>query len=65
MAVFGVPLAHEDDALRAVRAAWEMQERVVGLNEELERRVGSTIALRIGVHTGEIVAGTRAVARPS
>ena len=57
MAVFGVPVGHEDDALRAVRAAWEMQQRVVGLNEELRRRVGSTIALRIGVHTGEVVAG--------
>ena len=57
MAVFGVPVAHEDDALRAVRAAWEMQQQVVGLNEELLRRVGSTIALRIGVHTGEVVAG--------
>jgi len=57
MAVFGVPLAHEDDALRAVRAAWEMQERVVELNDEFERRVGSTIALRIGVYTGEVVAG--------
>ena len=57
MAVFGVPVAHEDDALRAVRAAWEMQQLVVGLNEELLRRVGSTIALRIGVHTGEVVAG--------
>ena len=66
MAVFGVPLAHEDDALRAVRAAWEMQERVVGLNEELERRVGSTIALRIGVqHRRDRRGRSRAVARPS
>ena len=57
MAVFGVPTAHEDDALRAVRAAWEMQERLVALNEQLEQRYGSTIALRIGVNTGEVVAG--------
>jgi class 3 adenylate cyclase len=57
MAVFGVPTAHEDDALRAVRAAWEMQERLTALNEELERRFGSTIALRIGLSTGEVVAG--------
>ncbi len=57
MAVFGVPTAHEDDALRAVRAAWEMQQRLVALNEELARRYGSTIALRIGVNTGEVVAG--------
>jgi class 3 adenylate cyclase/tetratricopeptide (TPR) repeat protein len=60
MAVFGVPIAHEDDALRAVRAASEMQERLARLNEELERRYGSTIALRIGVNTGEVVAGEAA-----
>jgi predicted ATPase/class 3 adenylate cyclase len=57
MAVFGLPTAHEDDALRAVRAAAEMQERLADLNPELERRFGSTIALRIGLNTGEVVAG--------
>jgi len=57
MAVFGVPTAHEDDALRGVRAAWEMQQRLAALNDELERRYGSKIALRIGVNTGEVVAG--------
>jgi class 3 adenylate cyclase len=63
MAAFGVPVSHEDDALRAVRAAAEMQHRVVDLNEELRRRVGTTIALRIGVHTGEVVAGDAALDR--
>ncbi|MDQ3210750.1 MAG: AAA family ATPase, partial [Actinomycetota bacterium] len=57
VAVFGVPVAHEDDALRAVRAAAEMQRRLGDLNEKLLRRYGSTIALRIGVNTGEVVAG--------
>ena len=57
VAVFGVPVAHEDDALRAVRAAWEMQQRLAELNEELERSVGTTIALRIGLNSGEVVAG--------
>jgi class 3 adenylate cyclase/tetratricopeptide (TPR) repeat protein len=57
VAVFGVPVAHEDDALRAVRAAAEMQERLITLNDELERRFGNRIALRIGVNTGEVIAG--------
>src|SRR5438309_7392609 len=57
MAVFGVPVAHEDDALRAVRAAAEMRERLATLNDELERRFGTRIALRIGIDSGEVVAG--------
>jgi class 3 adenylate cyclase len=61
MAVFGVPVAHEDDALRAVRASWEMRRRLELLNEELERRFGSRITLRIGVNTGEVVAGDATV----
>ena len=48
MAVFGVPVSHEDDALRAVRAAWEMRDAP-----------SATLGLqaRIGVNTGEVVAG--------
>jgi class 3 adenylate cyclase/tetratricopeptide (TPR) repeat protein len=56
-AVFGIPLAHEDDALRAVRAAWEMRERVTALNAELERRFEVRIGVRIGIMSGEVVAG--------
>ena len=62
--VFGVPVAHEDDALRAVRAAAEMQERAAGLNEEFERGYGRRIALRIGVNTGEVVTGELSADRP-
>jgi len=48
MAVFGVPQVHEDDALRAVRAAVEMREALPGLG----------LQARIGVTTGEVVTGT-------
>ena len=58
MAVFGVPLLHEDDALRALRAAAEMQTVLEGLNAELERDYGTTLRIRIGVNTGEVVTGT-------
>jgi class 3 adenylate cyclase len=58
MAVFGVPEAHEDDPLRAVRASWQMQQVMDALNDEFERRFGSRLALRIGVNTGEVIAGS-------
>src|SRR4051812_25767535 len=58
MAVFGIPRTHEDDALRACRAAEEMRERLEILNKELERDVGVSIHTRTGVSTGEVVAGT-------
>ena len=57
MAVFGVPVVHEDDALRAVRAAADMREALAELNDELERDWGVRLASRIGVNTGEVVAG--------
>jgi class 3 adenylate cyclase len=60
MAAFGVPLVHEDDALRAVRAAHEMREKLERLNKELERDHGVSILARMGVNTGEVVTGTRA-----
>ncbi len=56
MAVFGLPRAHEDDALRAVRAAAGMRSAQVRVNQELEARYGVTLANRTGVNTGEVVA---------
>ena len=56
VAVFGVPEVHEDDALRAVRAALDMRVRLAGLNDELEETRGVRIRTRTGVNTGEVVA---------
>jgi predicted ATPase/class 3 adenylate cyclase len=63
MAVFGVPVLHEDDALRAVRAAVEMRERLAVLNGDLEATWGVRIATRIGVYTGEVIAGDHRLAQ--
>jgi class 3 adenylate cyclase/tetratricopeptide (TPR) repeat protein len=57
MAVFGIPQLHEDDALRAVRAAADMRAALGELNGELERDHGVRLACRIGVHTGEVLVG--------
>ena len=58
MAAFGVPVVHEDDALRALRAAVELRDALGPLNMELERSYGVTLQLRTGVNTGEVVTGT-------
>ncbi len=57
MAVFGVPRLHEDDALRAARAAVDMRAALAELNVELERDWNFRLQMRIGVNTGEVVAG--------
>ena len=58
MAVFGVPVVHEDDALRALRAAAELRGSLAALNEGLETDYGVSLRVRIGVNTGEVVVGT-------
>jgi class 3 adenylate cyclase/tetratricopeptide (TPR) repeat protein len=58
MAVFGVPVLHEDDALRAVRAAVGLRDALAALNDELERDYGTTVTVRTGVNTGPVVTGT-------
>ena len=57
MAAFGVPTVHEDDALRAVRAAVEMQQTMEEMNLDLELEWGVGLLARIGVNTGEVIAG--------
>jgi class 3 adenylate cyclase/tetratricopeptide (TPR) repeat protein len=56
VAVFGVPVAHEDDPERAVRAALAMQARMPALNRDLHARAGGDLDLRVGVNTGEVLA---------
>lgn len=56
MAVFGLPVQHEDDALRAVRAAAGMQEALRAVNDDLATHYGVVLANRTGVNTGEVVA---------
>jgi class 3 adenylate cyclase/tetratricopeptide (TPR) repeat protein len=55
VAVFGVPTLHEDDAVRAVRAAAAMRTALAALNDELRGRFGLEIETRIGIATGTIV----------
>jgi class 3 adenylate cyclase/tetratricopeptide (TPR) repeat protein len=57
MAVFGLPRVHEDDAVRAVRAAADMQRTLERVNHQLEARWEVRLQNRTGVYTGEVVAG--------
>ncbi|MFD3960584.1 adenylate/guanylate cyclase domain-containing protein [Streptomyces bacillaris] len=63
MAVFGVPVVREDDARRALAAALGMRRALDALNEELEASLGIRLTTRVGVNTGQVVAGSDATAR--
>jgi predicted ATPase/DNA-binding SARP family transcriptional activator len=56
-AVFGLPVVHEDDALRGVRAAAEAREALAGLASQLAAERSLELVFRIGVSTGEVIAG--------
>jgi adenylate cyclase len=58
LAVFGAPVAHEDDAERALHTALDMQTRAGQLSEQWSARLGQPVRLHIGVHTGTVVAGS-------
>ena len=57
MALFGAPVAHEDDAERAVRAALGMQAAMEEINAEARASYDVSFALRVGLNTGEVLAG--------
>ncbi|HUG64553.1 MAG TPA: AAA family ATPase, partial [Gaiellaceae bacterium] len=56
MAAFGVPIAHEDDALRAARAALDVRVGIAALNEQLRQQHGVALEIRIGLEAGEVLA---------
>src|ERR671923_1549524 len=57
MAIFGAPVAHEDDEERAVRAGLGMQAAMVEVNSDVGGSYEVSLALRVGVNTGEVLAG--------
>jgi adenylate cyclase len=58
LAVFGAPVAHEDDPARACHAALNMLEAGAALSEKWTERLGHPVALHVGIHTGPVVAGS-------
>jgi hypothetical protein len=61
MAVYGLPVRHEDDAVRAIRAAAEMQAALPELNASFRSEWGIELRQHIGVNTGEVIAGDAAL----
>jgi class 3 adenylate cyclase len=64
MAQFGVPLAHEDDALRACYAAMTMQAAMRDYAEGVRRTHGLEFRIRVGLNSGEVVHLAEMVDRP-
>ena len=54
--VFGAPVTHEDDPERAVHAGRRMHEALADVNRSLDNDLDQELALRVGVHTGEVIA---------
>jgi class 3 adenylate cyclase/tetratricopeptide (TPR) repeat protein len=63
MAVFGLPVRHEDDALRGVRAAADMQAALDALNPSFRDEFGLELSNHIGVNSGEVIAGDASTAQ--
>ena len=57
MALFGAPIAHENNAELAIRAALDMQTDLVNLSAQLQDQLGSEIKAHIGLHSGHVVVG--------
>ena len=57
VAFFGVPMAHEDDPIRAIKVAREIHELVAAMSPEVEKRTGKPISMHTGINTGLVVTG--------
>ena len=57
VAFFGVPKAHEDDPVRAIRAAREIHSFVEAMSPRVEQRVGGSLSMHTGINTGLVVTG--------
>ena len=57
MALFGVPQSHEDDPVRAIKAAREIHEIVSSISPQYEKRIGKPLAMHTGICTGLVVTG--------
>jgi DNA-binding SARP family transcriptional activator len=60
MAAFGIPVTHEDDALRAARTAVEVQASIAALSEALTGELDVGLSVRIGIESGEVFAADNA-----
>ena len=56
LVAFGLPKAHENDPENSIRAALEMQQSLVTLNERMESEWGFRLSMRIGINTGPVIA---------
>jgi class 3 adenylate cyclase/tetratricopeptide (TPR) repeat protein len=57
MAIFGAPQAHEDDPVRAVKAAREIHQLVDTISPEVKKKIGQSISMHTGINTGLVVTG--------
>ena len=57
MAIFGVPSAHEDDPIRAIRAAREIHRLAKSMSHEIEKNIGEPLFMHTGINTGLVVTG--------
>lgn len=57
MALFGVPITHEDDPVRAIKAALEINQLVEGLSSQFEEIIGKRLTMHTGINTGLVVTG--------